>query len=492
MALGFLNISLNFAGNTFNFLIVEWVKSTAQGTPVVGHVTGTGLGAQNDTNATEVNYPAPFSNEQLQITEITTVWHLVRFWSSSDGVAKDTLLLELAGNARTGALFPIERFEYVVDRGYNNTTPVVTEGVWSDPVQDDTGLRDTRLADGFYLVEERGTGFLLTSEITDRTDDGGGFDFVDSGKVMNSDAVYVVLLITRTDLPGDDSGSDVGDDSDIFILDVDQDYDPVTMGGRTLIADFPTTVGTLTMPNLAILADSQFRLQTHGGMQRNVVIQFDAGDIIRFMGEDVNSIILGGSEEIEILIKDNVGYVLSHNTNHARLGQMIWGYKELINTLKCDGALLALADYPRAEQLINNLPASSVVSEITWQTSSSIDGQTVYQNKGKFMSDGVNFRTPDLRDRTLKGMAALDGSVASGRYEHQKVLNHDHFISGGTDNDASENNYLAGAHSTGGNSGYDLYGSLVAPTKFKSGDVITVGDTTQKVNNIGLYPLICI
>ena len=494
MANGFLNISHNFAGNTFNYLIVEWVKSTAQATPVVGHVTGTNLGGQNDTDATEVNYPAPFINEQLQVINLPEVWFLVRFWSSPDGTTKDQLLIELAGNARTGALYPVERFEYVVDRGWSNTSPVVTEGVWSDPVQDDTGLRDTRLADQLYWIEERGTGSLIAAEYTDRSDVGGGFDFTEVGKVMNSGAVYVVYVLTRVDLAGDDSGSGAvgAGDCSVFILNADQDYNPVTMNGRTLIANFSTTVGQLNIPNLLLVADSCFKVQTHGGMQRNVRIQFDAGDTIKFRGEDVNEILLGQSEEIHISIIDNTAYIINHNTNHFRLGQVVWSYKELLNGLKADGSLLALADYPRVEELINSLPASSVVSEITWQTTAAqSDGQTVAINKGKWMSDGVNFRPPDLRDRMLKALTALDGSVASGRYEHQALMNHKHYITGGADN-LEDGEYLAETHSTGGNLGYNLYGSTVAPTKHKTGDPVTVGSADQKVDNIGLYPIICI
>lgn len=489
---GFLNIGHNFAGET-DYIIVEWVKSTAQGTPVVGHVTGSGLGVQNDTDATEVYYPAAHVNEQLQITELPTVWFLVRFWRSSDGVAKDVLLLELAGNARTGSVTAISRYEYVVDRGYDNTAPVVTTGVWADPVQDDQGIRDTRLFEKIYWVEERGTGSFLEAEITDRSDAGGGFDFVDTDKYMESGGVYVVYVVNATSCCGDDSGSGIEDgDDDIFILDTDQDYNPVTMGGRTLIVDFSTTVGTLTIPNLALVADSRFKLQTHGGLQRNVKIQFDAGDTIRFMNDDVNSILLGQSEEIEVLIKNNTAYVLSHNTNHNRLGQFIWSYAELINSLKCDGTLLALADYPRVAELIAALPAGSVVDETTWQTSSSVDGQTVYANKGKFMSNGTNFRTPDLRSRMIKALSAVDGSIDGGRYEHQKLINHNHYMGATPDNQNNGNDYLANSHSTGGNSGYSFYGSTNAPVGFKTGNPITGGDTDQKVNNIGLYPLICI
>lgn len=475
---GFLNIGHNFTGLT-DYLIVDWVKSTAQGTPVVGHVTGTGLGGQNDTDATEVNYPAPHVEETLQITEISTVWHLVRFWRSSDGIAKDELLLTLAGNARTGALFPINRYEYVVGRGQSDP------GVWADPVQDDTGIGDTRLQDKTYWIEERGTGSLLAAEIANRV--AGGFDFVDVNKVMNDGGVYVAYVINQVDLPGEDSGGD-SDGSDVFILSADDDYDPLTMGGRTIIADFATTVGTLNIPNLTLVADSRFILQTHSGMQRNVVIQLDAGDTIRFNGEDVNSIVLGQSEEIEILFKDNVAYVMNDNTGNKQLGKQEFAYRELLNTVIADGDLLALADYPRVAILLNKLPALSVVSEVTWQTTAlQADGQTVAINKGKWMSDGVNFRPPDLRDKVIKG---VDSAAVYGRYEHQTLMQHQHLWGGANDNGGTP--YVSENHGAGGNSSYQLNGSSAAPTHYRTGDVYNVGSTDQKVNNTGLLPLICI
>lgn len=488
MASGFLNISHNFAGES-QFIVIDWVKSTAQGTPVPGIVTGTGLGVQDGTAQTQVYYPSPHVNEQLQVTELPEVWFLVRFWRSTDGIAKDVLLLELAGNARTGALYPITRYEYVVDRGYDNTAPVVTDGVWSDPVQDDTGLRDTRLLDKTYWVQERGTGDLLAAEILDRSDLGGGFDFVDAGKVMNSGAVYIVYVITQIDLFGDDSGAPSLDDGGILILTTDQDYDPLTMAGKTLLADWPGTVGTLTLPNLALLSDGKFTLDTNLGSQRNVVLQLDTGDTVRFRGEDVNSIILGEAESMDFVIKDNVLYALRPNTNHFRLGQRIWADMVLLNTLPCDGVSRLLTDYPRAEQLLDALPAGATVNDTVWNTSQEEpDGQTSYPNNGKWMREGLNFRPPDMRSKSVKAIAATDGSIVSGGYDHQQLASHYHFIANDQDGGTP---YLSTNHSTGGNLGYGFNGSSTVPDKYRTGDS-NIGGSTNKVNSTVLFPLICI
>lgn len=477
---GFLNISHNFAGES-QYIVCEWVKSTAQGTPVVGHVTGApGLGAQNDTDQTQVFYPAPHVNEQLQIINLPEVWFLVRFWRSVDGTSKDVLLLELAGNARTGAVYPITRYEYVVDRGYNNTTPVVTEGVWSDPVTNDTGIRDTRLLEKTYWVQERGTGDLLAAEITDRSDDGGGFDFVEFSKVMNSGAVYIVYVLERIELVGDDSGVPGGGSSGVYLLTGDEDYNPVTMGGKTIIVAGAGPIITLSFANLALLADSNFRAQTHGGTQRNFVLQLDTGDTVNFRRDDVNKITLGIAEEIEIEIDNNIMYVVDHHTGHEKLGTVAYSYKELLNALLADGELRTLADFPRVEELLNELPATSVVNETTWQTTAvQADGQTVAINKGKWMRDGANFRAPDLREKVLKG---IDDSLVSGRYEHQEIMAHDHDLRG---------SFGYGGYDGGGNTFFrirNLTDGFDAASKVMS----DAGGASNIVNNTGLYPQIFI
>lgn len=478
---GYLNISHNFAGES-NFIVVEWVRSTAQGTPVVGHVTGLGLGVQNDTDQTQVYYPAPHVNEQLQITNLPETWFVVRFWKSSDGIAKDLLVLELAGNAKTGAAYPIMRYEYEVDRGASG------DG-WADPVAGDTGLRDTRLADKTYWVQERGTGDLFTNEIQDRTDDGGGFDFVDAGKVMESGAKYVVYVITRIDAAGEDTGGGGADnDDDIFLLETDQDFDPVTMGGRTLIANYATLIGILTFGDLASLANSRAKVQAHGGAQRNVVLQLAPGNTVIFRGQNVNKIILGSGEEIEFLIRSNQMHILTHNTGHERLGMVDYAFVQLRNSLICDGTLLALADYPRVVELLDGLPGGSVVNQTTWDIVTAATAPEVgnyYPNRGKWMREGANFRTPDLRSQMFKSLAATDGSVPAGRYERQAIMKHWHYIASGVDSGGVP--YLSKNHSTGGNLGYGFNGSTGAPDSFRTG---VEGGDEGRVNNTGFYPIV--
>lgn len=459
--IGSLNVTHNFAGNAFNYVIMQLVKSTS---PLA--------------EIERVVYPAPYSQETYLFENLQPVWHLIRFWSSTDGVTLDTEVLTIAGNARSGALYPISTYEYVVGRG--DSEP----GVWADPVQDDIGIRDTRLLNAYYWVEERGTGSLLTTEIVDRSDDGGGFDFDVPGKVMNDGGVYIVRAIQRVDVAGDSGDSGDIDAGDVYILSDDEDYDSSTHNGKKIIADFSTTVGQLTIPNLALVPDGGFKLLTHTGLQRNVIIQLDAGDTVNFRKEAVNKIVLGEGEDIEILFLDGVMYVTDHNTNHFQLGKRFWGdIRDGINTLLQDGTTYNQADYPRVVDMLDSLPAGAVVNYTTWNTSQVLDGVTRYPYKGFFARDdgAGTFRVPDIRTQTFKALSATDGSINAGRYENQEMLAHNHNLRGG---------FIYGGYDGGGNQFWRIR-NLTDP--YSTDEVIEEnGGSDNIVNNIGLYPLICI
>jgi hypothetical protein len=99
-----------------------------------------------------------------------------------------------------------------------------------------------------------------------------------------------------------------------------------------------------------------------------------------------------------------------------------------------------------------------------------------------------------MRSQTLKALAATDGSLIAGRYENQKLMDHRHHIAGTVDGGAP---YLTDDHATGGNLGYAFNGSssdatLYLTSKPKDDLEAPIGDPDNIVNNLGLYPLICI
>lgn len=484
-----LTIRHNFTGET-GYIIAVPKKTTAPLADVICTIDG--VAAQ-----TRKTYPAPHSEVSLLIEGLSPVWYTIKFYRSVDGVALDEEILTLAGNALTGALYPITKYEYVVNRGYSNTSPVNTGAeVWNDPVADDQGIRDERLLEKIYWVEERGTGDLLDAEITDRSDDGGGFDFVDSEKVMVDGGVYIVKVIERVDAEPASGGS--SDFNDVVILTTDLDFDPSLHSGKVLIANWSSVVGILTMPNLSLVPDCKFRLQTHGGTQSFVGIQLDAGDTVEFRKSDLNVIWLGSGESIEVLVKDNVMYISDDKTGYDRVGQRVWGDVDIeLNSVIRDGSLLQQADVPRLMQWIDEYGVASIsegtgVSE--WSYSVSVDGETIFPNKGKFARDdiGGTIRIPDDRDRAMMALKFTDGTTDSerasqgaGGFQQNKYRQHYHLSGNETHTDA---NYRRGAVHSIRAWGGTTTTNFAASTE----DGSVGGGTKTRPDNTGLFPLLII
>lgn len=401
MKLGRLELRHTFLGET-DYVIIRWFKTSVPLTQASGMVNG--------VTVTQVVYPAPHSEESLLIEDLDPVMYDVKSYRSADGINIDTQIFTLAGDAGARAAYSTTTFTYVVDRGESGTDPD-----WIDPSSGTVELRDERLLDGEYLVEKRGLGKLVpptetAPEYTDRSDAGGGFDLIPPYGQFEADDTYFVTLQNRVD--GIDSGSGSGSGSgsevsDVLILDEDQDFDIDTMNAKLLFVDYPGAgIGVLTFQNLSLLADCSFKLSTHGGNQTFFQLQLDAGDTVRFFGEDKNVITLGKSEEISIMIRNNTMYVLpGTKTGYDKLGQRIWGDKLEQNTLYRDGSTYDQDDYPRLMEFIDSLPGAQVVSYATWAT-----------DKSKFARDDVagTFKVPDSRTKFVRGVSATDGSVVPG------------------------------------------------------------------------------
>lgn len=477
MPTGNLKISHNFSGET-GYVIMVPKKTTAPLADVVCTIDGV-------TNQTRKVYAAPHSQTSVLIENLFHEWYFIKFYRSLDGVSLDQEILTLAGNATSGAIYPITRFEYIVGRGEGELY------IWSDPIPGDVGLRDERLLNKTYWVEERGTGSLLqqnpSEEIIDRSDEGGGFDFVQEGKSFEAGGVYVVTMIEKVDLTGEGGGGG-SDYNDILILDVNQDFDPATMNGKLLIAQFPGNIGLLNFPNLSTLADCKFKLQSHFAFQRYVKMQFDVGDSITFLNQDLNVLYLGRGEFIECLIRDNVIYVMGYDGEYRRLGLRVWADKQELNSLLANGTQYNQSEYPRLMQFVDSLPSANVVSEATWASSQTINGKTVYPNKGLFARDDVagKIRVPDMRNMHIRALKYLDGTSDSerlinkpGGYQIDRVGPHRH-------NDVPKKINDIDRGTNGANSLFSLDDS---DDTSNAGEGISA-DTRGE--NIGLIPLIII
>lgn len=448
MPAGRIEIKHNFTGLA-DFLIVRWFKSTAPASPASGLVDG--------STVTQVVYPSPHGEKSLVITEIDPEFYTVRFYQSADGATPDAELpVPLSIDASQAAMNILTTYNYIVGRG--------EEG---DPVDGDTGLRDARLLNKNYSVYERGTGPMIdpedpSAEWVDRSDDGGGFDWVTDGKVFNEGAVYTVVVQNQQDIP--DGGGGGSDYNDIVLIDADTTFDVATHAGKVLLAT-DGVIRTLTMPLLASLGDCKFRLM-HYGNQTNTVLQLGMGNTVAFRANSVNKIILGKGEWVECLIKNNVLYVTSWQTQHELLGSIRWLWENTVeqNTLVATdstGSQLNESDYARVTEILDTLPAGSIVSLASWSA-----------NKGKWGRGSGKFIVPYLVDQFIRAVATDMGRLQVAQTPPLVILASQLSI---TDAGATDTKLTAGGDSSPAN-----------PI------TINPGSTENRPQNIGLAPHICI
>lgn len=429
--MGSLTYRHNFTGET-GYVIAVPKKTTAPLADVICIIDG--VAAQ-----TRKAYTAPHSEVSLLIEGLDNVWYTLKFYRSSDGTTLDEEILTLAGNALRDSVYDTTRYEYVVNRGYTNLSPVNTGvQVWADPVTSDKGIRDGRLLNQVYFVNRRGVGDLLTAEITDRSDAGGGWDFADTSTTMEDAEVFFVTVVNRVDAPPV-SGSGSTDYNNVVTLTADLNFDPSLHNARVLISNWSASIGKLTMPNLSLLPDCKFKLTTHGGTQSFVGIQFDVGDTVKFRKQNFNVLWLGSAEEIEIIIKSNIAYVAFYSGDYDKVGQRIWGdvvggVTPELNVLKRDGTQFSQSAQPRLMQWIDTY-AVATVTETQWASSTNVtlpDGTTiaVFPYKRFFARDDVSspkkIRVPNDLGMFMRALSVATGDVSRetqgpGSYQHDSV-----------------------------------------------------------------------
>lgn len=338
---GHLSVRHNFTGES-QFIVAQWVLS-------INPLAEVGRQA----------YPPPHTEVSLNIINLQPVWHLVRFWRSSDGVSLDQIVLTLAGDARSGAVYPITIYNYVVGRGDGSTEPGES---WDDPAPNDTSIFDERLQDKMFWVEERGTGKFLPTEYVVGPGGIPGWGFAESGKVFNDGGVYHVIVVDRVDI-GDGGGSGPVS-GDTIIITTDTAYNPNTHNGKTILARGVANVLQFPIPALATIPDGKFKLVSHG-TARNVVILFGDSDSILVGNQLETKVILGIGEEVEIEFISGVAYI-TNGFNYDHVGQLEyrWNTGPRANRLIADGQSIAdLTQYPRVQWLMDQV---STISTASW------------------------------------------------------------------------------------------------------------------------------
>lgn len=478
-----IKLAHNFTGEV-GYVIIVPRKTTAPLADVVCTIDGT-------AGQTRKVYASPHTQQSMIVEGLDPVIYFFKCYRSADGVALDEQINVIALDAKTGASQVLTRYTYVVDRGDFEAA------VWADPVAGDHGINDTRLLGKQYYIEERGTGSFMDEEITHRVL--GGFDFTDPDKNFEG-GVYFAWVANDVTLP--DGSTPVGASLDIVLLVANINYDPVLHSGKILQSAYASTVGMLTIPALATVTDGGFTFDTNGGIQRNSVLQLQAGETAMFLGLARNKIILGKGESVNVIFKAGVMYLYNYSGDARARGQRIFSDVLLPNTYFLAGTgPHNLIDWPSVQEIINGLnPLSIIASFATWNNTV-LDTISKYPNHGKWCVPGDGtFYFPDARKQYVR---AIDFTVAG---EIATVVADAHRLSqgpGGFQKQALEEHYhLAGTETppappyrTGPPHSVRAWSaSAGAPSGNPASTAVNIdgqpGD--NRTDNQGSLPLICI
>jgi hypothetical protein len=383
-------------------LIIRWVRASA---PLA-----------------EVGRSAAFDfpyDDVYVIPDLAPVVYIVQLWRSDDGVSLDQLIKDWSIDASKETRTTVITYQYVTGRGWNNTSPVNTgTQVWADPSDLDVNLVDERL-DGFMksqlLVMEGGYGPHVDADYDLLA--GGGITLL-NGKTFDEDAAWfiTVALSEVVTLPSDSGGNDMFAGVQEITDDVDFDSD---LYNKLCPVNAAATNVTVTFPDLTLIPDgTHVTFTTNGGSQNYCTLQFDAGDTVKWLNQDVNVIYLAKGQQIQLYFAGGVCYAIN-NPSFAQMNRGgVWvEYDTDKDTdtgayLYADEAtgVLDKADYPGLYAYILQLSGTSVCPLGTGVGQWSYSNAGVYENKRKFGIDtgAETFRVPHLSGVTAK-MSATPG-----------------------------------------------------------------------------------
>lgn len=396
------------------FLIIRWKKASAPLAEV----------GRND-NPSTLTFPY---DDVYVIPDLLPIVYIVELWRSDDGIALDQLIKDWSIDAsRDSSTATINTYQYVVDRGFTNVTEATGDEVWADPADQDVILVDERL-DGFtkdeMIVHEAGFGNKLNSEYDLFA--GGGIELL-GGKTFDSGvAWFITTTATSSDVLPETSAGEMFEGVEEMPADHDFDTDH---RNKLIITDGSGTTLTETFPDLTLIPDgTHVTFNTHKGTQNYLVLQFDPGDTVHFMNQDVNVIYVPKCQVISLYFFAGVCYVITEPSNALRRGMVAPDYDA---TRDADtGALiyadestgeLGKADYPGLYEFVNQLLGNAVAVLGTALNQWGYDsGGGVFPNKRKW---GIDTGAETFRVPHLSGMVAKY-SATPGVYEADAVKTH--------------------------------------------------------------------
>jgi hypothetical protein len=385
-------------------VIIVWVKNTAPGAEIARYLL-------DDTVDHE-------KNGGHTVTGLDPVMHQFKFYQSSDGVALDTLLITMDIDASIYNEAIVERWNYVVDRGQSGSDP---GEAWADPVDNANHVDDERLLGATHqdtVIEQRGYGQFRDDEISFTAIVAGGFQFLNGQKFSHEDTYFVThYKIVAQQVQTVDSGSEY---TDIKLLqdNVDQSIDfDSSFHSKICIANFTGSVGTIVFPALATIPDCKAKFSTHQGAQNYLTFAFNGSETVKVNGQSKGKVHIAKGKMVELIIKNNVAYLICDGTQFTMRGQIIGDYRnrsidEPFLLADSSTGLLDGNQWPGLLEYVQSLPAGSVVTITNWNAT--------LANKRKWGYNSITkeIRVPHLDDLHRRFRTGVEDA---GTYQGDQV-----------------------------------------------------------------------
>lgn len=453
-------------------IIAVIYKTTAPGTEVARHVI-----------------PTPHTSPYVyEFSDVDPGVYNVKHYTSSDGSTLETLTKDFFCDAVTNEVL-YERLFYTVDGG----DPV-------DPVSGTNYIEDTYL-DGKTVTGVFQEGYRYLQDGVEWSQGvGGRINFL--GSITNNSGQVWVVEVSYT---GASTTVGVNDTfASIVAVTANVTLDSTYYNNTIMVA--PTgNKQTTTLPLIGAVPNGKGFVIVHDkGNAPNVVVKAQTGEVIRWMGADKNQVILGIGEVIKIIKSGSKYYAQPIHGQWERVGEFIgWHTGTKTNGVALDSTEYDLTVYLRLKEFIDTLSPSQVVDYATYDSTVTINGETVKHKQGFFAVDTLNnkAKVPNLLNKHVRYLKNIGGADAT-RYDN---------VAGGYQHDAMRDHYHNGLEaentSHGGSSSVQagpnvkllvntIGGAVASISNGKTGPVYisgtAAGGSDTHGMNIGMVPILLI
>lgn len=370
-------------------------------------------------------YAAPHTQQNLTITPVNPVMHIVQVYKTTDGVTLGQLMgqCDIDASISTQQAFNIVTF--IVDRGLTGTPNF-------DPTTPTNQYVNPEIDGKTYVVFKPGFGALQFGTHI-QTIAGGGFEFI-NGDQFNPGEEYTLMvsdLVTTTVVT-----SGAGYPSDVMEI-----VGNINLGPSHYTKLLEVNAAGVTIINIvdinAIPNSTVFGINTHNGTQTAVILQLPATKYCLVNGVQRNAIYIGRAEEASFIKKGNYLRILNWDGDYKRLGQRV--YADTIAPANCFpevGGWYAKADYPRIwNWYIAALPGSEVIAGTDDVTPGAADVAKWGAGLNKFWvpdTGGYFIRNQDPNSDVDNGRSAIPGDIQLDLFK-----SHSHTENGSNDGGGS-------------------------------------------------------